>query len=313
MSELTTTSDSSKGSTTQQQQQQRSLSHQIVLEEDEYTEALSRIIARDFFPSLVHLDATNNYLDALRSEDPLLLDSTVRRLQELATPGSGRRYQPLQTPSQTPWAIGPSETPFRAPFTNSDGVDGGGDGERPHKKPRYDTNMSLDAFQARYTSEDNSSFTRILEEENERRRERYGWAWDAQRRVEEMRGRMVEGRERMLVEAAPGVGVKGRFVIESPRPVGLITQGEGGEEKDKDKEGDEAKEKDGGGDRSEEGVGKREKALALVSKSSEGDGAKGVVDVMARKKDTRPAGVDGWNFKVSIRYATPAIVYTKLN
>ena len=306
MSELTTTSDSSKGSTTQQQQQQRSLSHQIVLEEDEYTEALSRIIARDFFPSLVHLDATNNYLDALRSEDPLLLDSTVRRLQELATPGSGRRYQPQQTPSQTPWAIGPSETPLRGSFTNSD------DGERrPHKKPRYDTNMSLDAFQARYTSEDNSSFTRILEEENERRRERYGWAWDAQRRVEEMRGRMVEGRERMLVEAAPGVGVKGRFVIEAPRPVGLIMQGEGGEEKDK--EGDEVKEKDGDGNGSEDGVGKREKALALVSKSSEGDGTKGVVDVMARKKDTRPAGVDGWNFKVSIRYATPAIVYTKLN
>ena len=57
----------------------------------------------------------------------------------------------------------------------------------------------------------------------------------------------------------------------------------------------------------------KELALALVSKPSEGDGAKGVVDVMARKKDTRPAGVDGWNFKVSIRYATPAIVYTKLN
>ena len=122
-----------------------------------------------------------------------------------------------------------------------------------------------------------------------------------------MRGRMVEGRERMLVEAAPGVGVKGRFVIEAPRPVGLITQGEGGEEKDK--EGDEVKEKDGDEDGSEEGVGKREKALALVSKSSEG----GVVDVMARKKDTRPAGVDGWNFKVSIRYTTPAIVFTKLN
>ena len=310
MSELTTTSDSSKGSTTQQQQQQRALSRQIVLEEDEYTEALSRIIARDFFPSLVHLDATNNYLDALRSEDPLLLDSTVRRLQELATPGSGRRHQPQQTPSQTPWAIGPSETPLRAPFTNGDD-DGGGGEERPHKKPRYDVNMSLDAFQARYTSEDNSSFTRILEEENERRRERYGWAWDAQRRVEEMRGRMVEGRERMLVEAAPGVGVKGRFVIEAPRPVGLIMQGEGGEEKEE--EGDEVKEKDGDGDGNEDGVGEKEKVLALASKPSGEDGAKGVVDVMARKKDTRPAGVDGWNFKVSIRYATPAIVYTKLN
>ena len=41
-----------------------SLNRQRVLDEDEYTAALSHIIARDFFPSLVHLESANEYLDA---------------------------------------------------------------------------------------------------------------------------------------------------------------------------------------------------------------------------------------------------------
>ena len=148
----------------------RSLNRQVVLEEDEYTEALSHIIARDFFPSLVHLDATNNYLDALRTQDPQLIQASVRRLEDLQTPVS-RRGRPWQTPSQTPYAAGPSDTPLRTPR--------GADGEAPAKRPRYETDMSLDAFQAKYTSEDNSSFTQILDDENRRRKEKYGWAWDA--------------------------------------------------------------------------------------------------------------------------------------
>src|SRR5436190_1702643 len=89
---------------------ERSLNQQLVLDEDEYTEALSHIIARDFFPSLLHLDATNSYLDALHSQDPQLINASVRRLREIAsTPSTSRR--PIQTPSQTPYGAAPSETP----------------------------------------------------------------------------------------------------------------------------------------------------------------------------------------------------------
>ena len=98
----------------------------------------------------------------------------------------------------------------------------GESGEAPTKRARCDSDMSLDSFQARFTSEDNSSFTKILADENRRRKEKYGWAWAAQRRVEEQRERMVEGRERLLLDAPSGVGVKERFQIEAPRPVGLI-------------------------------------------------------------------------------------------
>ena len=192
----------------------RSLNRQVVLDEDEYTAALSHIIARDFFPSLVHLDATNDYLDALRSHDTERIDATVRRLESLSTPAAWR------TPAQTPYAAGPSDTPLRTPR------EPGEPGEPPEKRARYATDMSLDAFQARYTSEDNSSFTQILEDENRRRRERWGWAWEAQKRVEAQRERMLEGRERLLLEAPPGTGVRGRVRIEAPEPRGLITGGE---------------------------------------------------------------------------------------
>lgn len=260
----------------------RSLNRQVVLEEDEYTEALSHIIKRDFFPSLAQLDATNGYLDALKSHDPSLIQASVRRLEDLNTPLIRRSTQTWQTPSQTPYGMGPSETPLRTPR----------DEEPPLKRPRYDTEMNLDEFQARYTSEDNSSFTQILDEENRRRKEKYGWAWDAQRRVEAQRDRMLEARERLLIEPPPGVGVREKFLIEAPTPKGLITAGEeeGGDETE-DKETEETEGKDG----KEEG--EKGKQITLLHKEETEE-----TDVMAPKKDTRSAGVDGWKFKVCPRH-----------
>ncbi|KAI0068391.1 hypothetical protein BV25DRAFT_1818803 [Artomyces pyxidatus] len=248
---------------------ERSLNRQVVLEEDEYTAALSHIIARDFFPSLVHLDATNTYLDAVHSQDPELISASVRRLEELSTPAHARG-RAWQTPSATPYGGGPSDTPLR-------------ESEPPTKRARYDADMGLDAFQARYTSEDNSSFTQILDEENKRRKERYGWAWEAQRRVEAQRERMLEGRERALIEAAPqGAGVRERLRIEVAVPAGLITAG-----------GEAGAQEEERGEEKEEGKGKE---VALKGKGK-AEAEEEVVDVMAPKKDTRPAGVDGWQFK----------------
>ena len=259
----------------------RSLNRQVVLDEDEYTEALSHIIARDFFPSLVHLDATNEYLDALHTQDPHLINASVRRLQEISSTPTPRRGWGgggvrMQTPSQTPYDAGPSETPLRTPR-----------GEPSAKRARYDTDMSLDNFQAKYTSEDNSSFTEILDDENRKRKEKWAWAWDAQKRVQQQRDRMIEGKERRLIEAPEATGVREKFLIEAPTPAGLITDG-----KETEPSGD-GKETAGEELESEKG-----KEVAVVNQMKNPE-----VDVMAPKKDTRTVGVDGWEFKVCLHTA----------
>ncbi|KAF4605326.1 hypothetical protein EYR40_004110 [Pleurotus pulmonarius] len=248
---------------------ERSLNGQSVLEEDEYTAALSHIIARDFFPSLVHLDAAHQYLDALKTDDSSLINQSVRRLEQLSsTPALPRN---AATPSQTPYGLG-GETPLRTPRTLGD--------EPPSKRARYDLDMSLDTFQARYTSEDNSSFTKILDDENRKRRDRWAWAWEAQQRVEGQKAKAIEGRERMLIEGPSVTGVRERFMIDAPKPAGLITEGER-EVGDFNEEHHEDLEKETG----------KGKGMVLQSEDVQ------PVDVMAPKKDTRPAGVDGWRFK----------------
>ncbi|CAG7853140.1 SubName: Full=Uncharacterized protein {ECO:0000313/EMBL:CCA70719.1} [Serendipita indica DSM 11827] len=203
--------ESSKSTTNSSKTPNISLNRQIILDEDEYTEGLTRIITRDFFPTLHHIQATNEYLSALESQDPALIHASVRTLRDLGPTPVLRR--------------GDMETPLR----------GRGSETGPNKRRKLnEDDLSLDDYQARFTSEDNASFTEILDEENRQRRERFKWAWEAQRKA--MDGKMVEGvnRERMLIEGtgesdARGVGVRpgvrGLITVEKP-DVLLITNGD---------------------------------------------------------------------------------------
>ncbi|QRW00615.1 Es2 domain-containing protein [Ceratobasidium sp. AG-Ba] len=251
----------------------KSLSRQIILDEDEYTSGLSEIIARDFFPSLVHLDATNGYLSALESKDPEQISKSVRRLQDLAATPTPGRQRVLQTPSRTPFAGGPSDTPLSSRST----ID--------YRREQSRTEgMSLDDFQARYTSEDNASFATILDDENRQRKEKWAWAWDAQQRADERKA--IEGarRETALLEAGKATlsitadgepGTERRTITASSMEGSSNTKG-------------------------------KDFQVALVPKDEPSRGDSQVVkadqpqeieDVMAPKKDTRPATVPGWNFK----------------
>ncbi|WWC65319.1 uncharacterized protein I303_107937 [Kwoniella dejecticola CBS 10117] len=230
---------------------QRSLYHQHVLDEDTYTDALSHIITRDFFPNLPHLHATNDYLTALTESDPELLSSSIRKLAHLAqekengraTPVGGRRslddidaervrrnteYAMAGTPyislpggggrpTRTPIGARGWETPIstrssRKRYEDYDELDGtaaqseaGSSQSRPIKKPRQKMirdDLSLDAFQRNYTSEDNASFVQIVDEENRKRREeRWGWAFEAEKKANQRR---IEGEEKrkMILDAA---------------------------------------------------------------------------------------------------------------
>ncbi|KAJ9195391.1 hypothetical protein DTO021D3_8377 [Paecilomyces variotii] len=152
-----------------------------VLDEDTYTDALSHIIARDFFPGLLETQTKQEYLDALESKDKEWIASAGKRLSEVMTPGrSARGRRGVSMTPMTPAGGRPGDTP----------AGWGGDTpmsvvssastaqtESTRKDMPDVSNMGLGAFQAKYTSEDNESFYQLLDRQNTKRRENYAWMW----------------------------------------------------------------------------------------------------------------------------------------
>ncbi|KAL5351599.1 hypothetical protein ACLOAV_003459 [Pseudogymnoascus australis] len=147
---------------------------QKVLDEEAYTEGISHIIARDFFPGLLESETQSEYLDALDSKDQVWISSAGRRLAHVMTPGRkrGRRGTSIQTRSG-------SETPtgYAGDTPMSVVSDISAASTQADVKEEVDTNMSLDAFQSKYTSEDNESFYKLLDKQNKVRAEKYAWMW----------------------------------------------------------------------------------------------------------------------------------------
>lgn len=143
-----------------------------VLDEETYTDALSHIIARDFFPGLLESETQQEYLDALESKDGAWIANAGRRLQQVMTPGRRRGRVPTATPTpsgggQTPTTGFLGDTPVSAVSAST----------VAEEKITVDTNVNLGAFQAKYTSEDNESFYKLLDKQNQKRAEKYAWLW----------------------------------------------------------------------------------------------------------------------------------------
>lgn len=144
-----------------------------VLDEDVYADALSHIIARDFFPGLLETEAQQEYMQALDSNNSDWIRDAGRRLTQVMTPGpSSRRRGTSFTPRRSSAGETPrgyvGETPGRTPAAG-----GGSADDFAAEKPDVDVNLSLAAFQAKYTSEDNESFNDLLDKQNERRQGKY--------------------------------------------------------------------------------------------------------------------------------------------
>ncbi|KFX87107.1 hypothetical protein V490_08539 [Pseudogymnoascus sp. VKM F-3557] len=147
---------------------------QKVLDEEAYTDGISHIIARDFFPGLLESETQSEYLDALDSKDQAWISSAGRRLAHVMTPGRkrGRRGTSIQTRSGSETPIGyAGDTPMSVVSDVS------ATSTQADVKEEVDTNMSLDAFQSKYTSEDNESFYKLLDKQNKVRAEKYAWMW----------------------------------------------------------------------------------------------------------------------------------------
>lgn len=208
-----------------------------VLDEDDYTDALSHIIARDFFPGLLETQTQQEYLDALASKDKEWIASAGRRLEEVMTPGPagqgrGRRGVSLptvSTPRATPrgdnagggatprdWT---GDTPMSVVSSTSTTATATSSRARP-AVPGVER-MSLGAFQAKYTSEDNESFNKLLDKQNEKKRREYAWMWSGNKIPT---ARQIAHRKREAKR------------LEAQRRIDLIEDGEKGKDKDSGKQ-----------------------------------------------------------------------------
>ena len=161
-----------------------------VLDEDDYTSALSDIIARDYFPGLLETQAQEEYLTALESNNEAWIAEAGQKLRETMTPlpaGKSRRIArntrfdtPSATPrpraADTPQGYTGSETPLSTTGNEAS--------EAATQRPSVDTSaLSLSAFQAKYTSEDNASFNDLLDERNAVRRQKHAYLWSPDQRI----------------------------------------------------------------------------------------------------------------------------------
>lgn len=156
-----------------------------VLDEDVYTSTLSHIIARDFFPGLLETQTKQEYLDALESKDKEWIASSKKKLADIMrtpTPGANTRRK---TDTSASSFARPGDMPHTTPHATPHGWGGdtpmsvASDISTVETPTRPDvSNMGLLAFQSKYTSDDNESFYKVVDKQNEKKREKYPWLWN---------------------------------------------------------------------------------------------------------------------------------------
>ncbi|KAL2135363.1 hypothetical protein VTI74DRAFT_8889 [Chaetomium olivicolor] len=172
-----------------------------VLDEDTYTEALSQIIARDFFPGLLESETQQEYLDALDSKDEEWIESASRRLRQVMTPGRRRN---LATPLRQAQSTAPGRTPLNFVGDTPASTVSNATTTANSNQPAIDTTLSLAAFQSKYTSEDNESFYKLLDKQNQKRVEKYAWIWTGNKLPSKQQLKQKEVEAKLL--AARGSG-----------------------------------------------------------------------------------------------------------
>ena len=180
-----------------------------VLNEDSYTDALTHIITRDFFPGLLELESQQDYLNALESKDSEWIASAGQKLSEAMTPGpDGRRLRGRRgvgmTPvsglfglaGETPRNLTGVETPGTVVSTTSHTTVAASP-----RAPQVNTKLSLNAFQAKYTSEDAESFNKLLDRQNVKKAEKHAWLWSGNRIPEPRQIAYRKQQEKLLGDA----------------------------------------------------------------------------------------------------------------
>ncbi|KAF7140084.1 hypothetical protein RHSIM_Rhsim06G0173900 [Rhododendron simsii] len=143
-----------------------------VLDEDTYVAAIEKIIERDFFPDIPKLRDRLDWLEAVRSRDPVQIRDAQLKILERRQGKAPPEGNKIRTPGSTFFR---NTTPFELDKTpgieNNENLGNFGGLGEVNDGP-IDASLSLDEFFRRYTSEDNDSFSKIMEKVNRKRKER---------------------------------------------------------------------------------------------------------------------------------------------
>ncbi|XP_077211169.1 uncharacterized protein LOC143846579 [Tasmannia lanceolata] len=172
--------------------------HPVVLNEDSYVASIEKIIERDFFPDLPKLRDRLDWLEAIRTGDSIQIrDAQLKILERRGkTTIPNNLDGKIQTPASKIFSS-PTPTPFHIDKTPSNLTSGlgefGGD-----DLGIDDDKLSLDEFFRHYTSEDNHSFSKIMEKVSLKRKERYGYLMEGEEEGEGKRKSLeIEKRDRI--------------------------------------------------------------------------------------------------------------------
>ncbi|KAL9082815.1 MAG: hypothetical protein Q9159_006146 [Coniocarpon cinnabarinum] len=157
-----------------------------VLTEEDYSADLDYIIARDYFPGLLEADAQQDYLDALEAGDEDWMQEAGQRVKAVMTPREPGRRRVSMTPRRT--GLGDADdgrtpvgwkgaTPIRTPGREGQARKRAEEAASKEDGGSSRTNTSLSSYQATYTSEDNTSFAKVIDNQNAKRREKYRHLW----------------------------------------------------------------------------------------------------------------------------------------
>ncbi|KAJ4965207.1 hypothetical protein NE237_017056 [Protea cynaroides] len=182
-----------------------------VLDEDSYVAAIEKIIERDFFPDIPKLRDRSDWLEAVRSGDPVQIRDCQlkilerRRGKALNFDAEGKKTRTLGSHFGTPNSnFGSISTPFDLDNTpNQVPNQSVAEGEKS-VDDSIDVSLTLDEFFRRYTSEDNDSFSNIMEKVNRKRKERFGFLIEGEK--EEVKSIETEKRDRIT----DGFGTSGQ-------------------------------------------------------------------------------------------------------
>lgn len=158
-----------------------------VLDEDSYVAAIEKIVERDFFPDIPKLQDRLEWLEAVRSGDPLVIRDAqlniIQRRREKAEV-AGMSASVAGTPASVAGSfvdspssmVSASPASFlRTPLRSFPGQHAA---SSDTETTPIDTSLSLDDFLKKYTSEDNASFSKILDKVNQKRQEKYRFLSD---------------------------------------------------------------------------------------------------------------------------------------